>query len=257
MTGILKKIFKIFFWHIGFEIKKINKEAQLMSFDEIYKSRINSSPIIFDIGANQGQSIDRFKKIFTNPKIYAFEPIEFEYDKLVNKYQNDPNIILNNFAVGEQTCTRNFYITAKTGNSSFNKIREDSDWLKVRSKQYGTTVDKYTKIKKKVKIVSLDDYCNINEINHIDLIKIDTQGYEDKILKGSKKILSEGKVSAIECEIMFDNVYDKYLNFSDLERYLIPNNFRMVGLNLINNNLFSGLTFFGDVLYFNRKKFNL
>jgi len=89
------------------------------------------------------------------------------------------------------------------------------------------------------------------------LIKIDTQGYEDKILKGSKKILSEGKVSAIECEIMFDNVYDKYLNFSDLERYLLPNNFRMVGLNLINNNLFSGLTFFGDVLYFNRKKFNL
>ena len=151
----------------------------------------------------------------------------------------------------------NFYITAKTGNSSFNKIREDSDWLKVRSKQYGTKVDKYTKIKKKVKIVALDDYCNINEINHIDLIKIDTQGYEDKILEGSKKILLEGKVSAIECEIMFDNVYDKYLNFSDLERYLLPNNFRMVGLNLINNNLFSGLTFFGDVLYFNRKKFNL
>lgn len=56
---------------------------------------------------------------------------------------------------------------------------------------------------------------------------------------------------------MLDNVYDKYLSFSDLEKYLIPNNFRLVGLNTINNNLFSGIVFFADILYFNKNKFKL
>ena len=46
---------------------------------------------------------------------------------------------------------------------------------------------------------------------------------------------------------MFDDVYDKYFSFTDVEKYLINNNFRMVAINLVNNNLFSGLVFSADV----------
>ena len=56
---------------------------------------------------------------------------------------------------------------------------------------------------------------------------------------------------------MFDNVYEKYFSFSDIEKYINPNDFRMVGIDLINNNLFSGLVFFADVYYFNKKTYNL
>ena len=40
-------------------------------------------------------------------------------------------------------------------------------------------------------------------------------------------------------------------------RFLIPNNFRMVGIELVNNNLFSGITFAADVLYFNKNYFKV
>ena len=43
---------------------------------------------------------------------------------------------------------------------------------------------------------------------------------------------------------MFDDVYDKYFSFNDIEKILLPFGFRMVGINLVNNNLFSGLLFF-------------
>ena len=56
---------------------------------------------------------------------------------------------------------------------------------------------------------------------------------------------------------MFDNVYDKYFSFSDLEKYIIPYNFRMVGIQLGNNNLFSSLNFFADVYYFNKNFYKL
>ena len=68
--------------------------------------------------------------------------------------------------------------------------------------------------------------------------------------------MQTNKIKAIRTEIMFDNTYEKYLTFSDIEKYLLPNNFRMVGIDLMNNNLFTGLVFFADVYYFNKSFLN-
>jgi len=254
---LLKKKIKNLLDFFGLEIRKKNKEIKNLSFDEIYKRKIKKNPIIFDIGANQGQSIDRFRKVFENPTIHAFEPIKFEYENLKKKYFNEKNIILNNVAIGEDIEDKELYITAKTGNSSFNKLNKNTNWLKTRSKQFKTTLEGYTEQIQKVNIITLDSYCLKNKINEIDILKIDTQGYEDKVLQGSKNILENNVISAIESEIMFDDVYEKYFNFTDLEKFLIPNSFRLVGLNTVNNNLFSGIVFFADTLYFNKKKFKL
>ena len=254
-TMAFKKIIKNILNFFNLDIKFINKELKNLTFDQIYKKKIKSNPIIFDIGANQGQSIERFKKIFNNPIIHAFEPVDFEFKKLEKKYSKDKNIILNNCAVGDKNCYRDFNITAKTGNSSFNKITPDTQWLNIRSIQFKTSPENYTKDIKQTKIITLDNYCSENQIGNIDILKIDTQGYEDKVLEGAQEIMKKEIIFSIESEIMFDDVYEKYLTFSDLEKYLIPNNFRLVGINTTNNNLFSGIVFFADVLYFNKKKF--
>jgi len=252
-----KELIKKTFNYFGFEIKKRNKEIKFLSFDEIYKEKIKKDPVIFDVGANQGQSIERFKKIFENPVIHAFEPIKYEFDILKRKYSKDKNIILNNYAVGDKSEKKKFYITAQTGNSSFNKLKPNTDWLKVRSKQFNTTLEGFVKEIQDVKIVTLDSYCEENNIHAVDILKIDTQGYEDKVLEGCKRIFEKNIVASIESEIMLDNVYEKYFTFSDIEKLLIPQDFRLVGINTSNNNLFSGIVFFADILYFNKKKFNI
>ena len=56
---------------------------------------------------------------------------------------------------------------------------------------------------------------------------------------------------------MFDNVYEKYFSFSDIEKYLLPNNFRMVGIYLSSNSLFGNLTFFADIFYLNKDYYEL
>jgi len=254
---ILKKFIKKTFKYFGLEINKINKEIKNLSFDEIYKEKIKKNPIIFDVGANKGQSIDRFKKIFENPIIHAFEPIKFEFDILKKKYSEDNSVILNNYAIGDKNEIKEFHIMAQTGNSSFNKLTSNTDWLKIRSKQFSTSMEGFTKETQKVEIKTLDQYCEKLNINNIDLLKIDTQGYEDKVLEGCKNIFSKNIVASIESEIMLDDVYEKYFTFSDYEKILIPQNFRLVGINTSNNNLFSGIVFFADILYFNKKKFDI
>ena len=61
------------------------------------------------------------------------------------------------------------------------------------------------------------------------------------MLKGCYKLIKKKRIGIIITEIMFDDVYDKYFSFNDIEKYLLPFGFRMVGINLVNNNLFSGV----------------
>lgn len=253
----MKKLLKFFFRSIGYDVRKINNEINNVSIDTLIKKKIKKNPIIFDVGGSRGQSIEKYKKIFKNPIIHSFEPIKSDFDIMYKKFSNDKNIYLNNFALGHKSEYKSFNITAQTDNSSFNKINKDTKWIKVRSKQFNTSVKGYVKSKKKIKIITLDSYCKNKKINNIDLLKIDTQGYEDKVLQGCYLNLKKNNIKAIVTEIMFDNVYNKYFSFSDIEKHIINKNFRMVAINLVNNNLFSGLVFSSDVCYFNKRYFNL
>ena len=254
---MIKKLLKKTINKLGFDLKRYDQKNKQVNFDDLLKDKISNNPIIFDVGGNKGQSIEKYLKIFDKPIIHSFEPIKTEFDIMCGKFRNNKNIFLNNFALGDKTEEKELNVTASTGNSSFNKINFGTDWLKVRSKQYNTSEEGYVNSVQKVNVIKLDDYCKDNNISVIDLVKIDTQGYEDKVLEGSLNSIKQNKINIIITEIMFDNVYDKYFSFSDIEKYLIPYNFRMVGIDLVNNHLFSGLVFFADVYYFNKNFYKL
>lgn len=246
---IIKKIINI----LGFKISKINNKYKRLSFNDIHKIKINiENPIIFDVGANQGQSIQRFKKIFPKSIIHAFEPIKEEFDKLQNEFKNDSSIFLNNYALGNSLGENKFYIMASTGHSSFLKISPNTEWLKIRSKEFGVNENEYIKKVVDVKINTINNYCNNNNILKIDILKLDTQGFEEKILAGASEIIP--RIKLIETELMFDNVYEKRLNFYDIEKHILKHNFRLLAIEPLNfSNLLEGYMFCVDAIYFNEK----
>ena len=79
---MIKKAIKKIVRSFGYDIKKINKKFYDVSFEDILKNNLSNDPIIFDIGANKGQSIEKYLKIFKNPQIHSFEPIKSEIDIL-------------------------------------------------------------------------------------------------------------------------------------------------------------------------------
>ena len=253
----LKRFVKIFFNSLGFDLKRINPEVKNQSFDEILRQNLSQDPLILDVGANKGQTIRRFLDLFDNPTIHAFEPVEEAIQKIRENYSTHKNIFINNHALGDKKETKNFNISHRTENSTFHQFNSNTKWLKTRSRQYNVGVNEYVKKVEKVNIETIDDYVVKNKIEKIDILKMDTEGYEDKVLSGAINTLRENKIKIVLTELAFDNVRDKYLSFSDLEKYLVPNNYRLVGIDLENNNLFSGLVFFAEVMYFNKKFFDI
>ena len=67
-----------------------------------------------------------------------------------------------------------------------------------------------------VEVITLDDYIS-KGYKKIDLLKIDTECHEDKVLEGATNTLKNIPVNIILLELRFDDVYDKYMSFSDIE----------------------------------------
>ncbi|MBD1139677.1 FkbM family methyltransferase [Pelagibacterales bacterium SAG-MED38] len=246
----LQKIINFF----GYKISKLNKKK--LNIDQIIQNNLPNNPIIFDIGANKGQSIEKFSKLSIAPQIHSFEPLRKEYEILKKKF-NKENIFLNNCAVGNLNEKRKFNISIKSDSSSFYNINKNTDWIKKRSSEHNVSESEYANNTVTVDVVTIDDYVLKNKINKIDLLKIDTECHEDKVLEGALNTIKNIPVNIVMLELRLDNVYDKYLTFSEIEKYLSPKEYRLVSINLLNDNLFSGLVFAADIMYFSKKKFKI
>ena len=67
---------------------------------------------------------------------------------------------------------------------------------------------------------------DLNDINKISFLKIDTEGYEYEILKGLKKKIKF--VDTIMFEHHYDNMIIKNYTFRDINNFLKMNNFNQI-----------------------------
>ncbi len=78
----------------------------------------------------------------------------------------------------------------------------------------------------KIQVKKLDDFLVLNNKKIIDLVKIDTEGYEIDVLIGMEENLNNTKM--IYFEHHYDNMIQKNYTFSDINNYLKRNNFKKV-----------------------------
>ena len=230
--------------------ERTNEALTKFNKDIILKSHIKSeNPIIFDIGANVGQSVAYYKKLFPNCKIHCFEPDPDTFIKLKENCKNIQNVYLNNYGIGSETNTIDFYkndnITSEI--NSFNKINKNSnDSISLNNNGRDEFIKKINN-KIQCNIRKLSDYINNNNIHKIDILKLDTQGYEEECLKGIEDKFKI--INIIITEIMFYDFYEKSLSFYDIEKYLIPNDFKLYDISHISKNPMNGRTDWVDAMY--------
>ena len=199
-------------------VYKINIENKPGQFRYFKEKEPKKKITIFDVGSFDGRSIDEFLSKKSNVIIHAFEPNPYLFQKLSEKYKKDNRIILNKVALNNNNESRSFYINSFEETSSLNRLnskRERKD-------------KNFTKNTLKVKCMTLDNYIVNNKIKKIDLLKLDTQGNENMILKGAKKSLSEGLVKYIKLEIIFEDYYNKQTYFFEFDKNFSKNNYKSV-----------------------------
>lgn len=200
-------------WKLHYENQE-KKNKTKISFDELYSkyyNKKNDKLVIFDVGANTGQSIKRFNNKFNLKEIHCFEPNLAAFEKL--KSNKNKFFFLNNFALGEKAEIKTFNNYPKTSSSSFYRINKKSSIYEINKKFYSTDV----------KIITLDKYFDDLKIDKINILKIDTQGFEVNVLKGAINILKEKRIDFIETEINLGFQYEIRTSFKEIENQLCDN----------------------------------
>ena len=215
---------------LKFNYKIINLKKDKSNIDQFINKLIEiENPIIFDVGANVGQSVKIYKQIFPNSIIHCFEPDKNAYKILFKNYSNNEKVKLNSFGLGKKNDYLEFNSYIETGKSSFYSLNLDTEFIKYKSDVWGVDQKEYLDSTYHKEIKTIDNYCEQNDIKKIDFLKIDTQGYEENVINGANHMIKNNLIDVIQLELIFSSIYEKSFNIYDIEKILIPNGYRLFG----------------------------
>lgn len=181
-----------------------------------------AEPVIFDVGANTGKTVEVYRTLFPAAAIHAFEPDPELSGPLAEKLRDDPRTIVNPVAVGAAEATLPFNVCRAGGNDgigSFLPLNPDNETVRHLKAETVRTIE--------VPVTTLDAYCAERGIGRIDFLKLDVQGFEDQCLLGAGGLLAQGAIRMVQVELLLSDMYARTLSFYDIEAILRPHGYRL------------------------------
>jgi FkbM family methyltransferase len=213
--------------------------------------RILDNPMIetvFDVGANEGQTLAQFTAFFPNACIFAFEPFGPCFSELEKNYGGNHKVRLFKLALAEEYGTKPFYLTQY---SAVNSLLEIDSCINT----WADTSDIDQKGSINVAVTTIDNIIRDHDISNIDLLKMDIQGGELLALKGAVGALNKQLVKLIYLEVLFAPLYEDQAYFWDIASFLSYYNYHFV--NLFNvQTCDSGFIRWADAIFINDDLWN-
>jgi FkbM family methyltransferase len=195
--------------------------------------KMGKNLIIFDIGANIG---DYSKEIINcgviAEKIYAFEPHPETYRRLKDNVKDTKGVVIPiNVAMSDKKGQISLYDRSDVLNGSSHASLSEDIFLEVHhqgTKEIKTNVD------------TISSFCVDNQLNSIDFLKIDVEGYELNVLHGAEQLLRTQNIRMIQFEftqlnstvgIFFKQFYKLLAQDYHLYR-LLPHGLRAINITL-------------------------
>lgn len=213
---ILRKIALFFFdiLDLYFHQKRILK---------FFKKNIHKIDFFIDVGAHNGTYTDLFIQHYKIKKVLMFEPQKKIFNFIKNKYKKKKNIECLNLAISNNNNYKVLKLNLHDLTSTFSSFSKNNYYLTFKAMLFGVKKKKMIYGIEKVKTVTLSKIFVKNYKNtNIDLVKIDTEGHEFEVLKGTGE-----KMKSIKCiiiEFHLDNIFKKY-NPNNIHKYLLKKNF--------------------------------
>jgi FkbM family methyltransferase len=153
---------------------------------------------VVDVGAHWGAfALFAGPRVAPDGVVHAFEPTEYSYRRLQENVQHSRDqsqqFVLNRAAVCDHDgeCTVNVFPLHHTGWNTIGRPR--------MSLPSGEIIEPVSS--EIVKAVTLDTYCRQQDIAHIDLLKIDVEGYEADVIRGGSQLLRESRIDTVIFEM--------------------------------------------------------
>ncbi|MEQ1798595.1 MAG: FkbM family methyltransferase [Lacibacter sp.] len=206
------------------------------------KIKYPSVNVLFDVGANVGQTRNWFRFHVPAAKIYSFEPVKATFTQLQTSAAADANCVLENFALGDEAGEKTIRLF-------------DGDMTVLNSLRDDVMNNAANAREETIRIDTLDHYCSVHGIKKIDLLKIDTEGFEINVLKGAQQMMQQGNISFIYCETGFQQSNQRNTYFPVLTEFLAAQDYYFFGLYQVDYHDWKRGNGLGNALYIHKAVF--
>jgi len=166
--------------------------------------------VVFDVGANVGAYAHSIKSLYPSARIFAFEPHPTHFESLQQQARQS-GFRAFHLALSDTVGTAHLYDRAGTGSAHASLYRDVIERL-----------HRETAIRYAVSVTTIDQFAQEHQIDHVHLLKIDTEGSELSILRGAGRLRDARAIDVIQFEFNEMNVVSRVFVrdfFSVLQNY--------------------------------------
>ena len=176
-----------------------------------------SDPVVIDGEAHLGDMVESFGALLPRAEFHCFEPDPTLGQALENKFAGNPRVRVVQAALGDVPGKAKFNINVSRPTNS---LLPSSESLQPDLKQLCQLVEQV-----EVEVITIDEYCRMNSIERVDVIKLDLQGYDYLALKGAAATLDKARVVLVE--VLFEEIYKGCHCFPDILNLMSPQGFKL------------------------------
>ena len=163
--------------------------------------------LVFDVGANTGQFAKAIRGDGFNGRIVSFEPLIAAHEQLVASSKNDPLWeVAPRGAIGSENGEIDIHVARNSASSSILNMLQVHSEIAPDSTYVGV---------ERVPVTRLDTAAQkYLQADSIPFLKIDTQGYEDRVLIGARQLLDS--MVGVQLELSLIPLYEGQCLFSEM-----------------------------------------
>jgi len=204
---------------------------------KIVEQYLPENPVVLEAGAYDGTDSIEILKYFPKATIHSFEPIAYLYEKLKMKTSTFSSIHTYSLALGDSIGSATMYVSEAPWEpgipSQSSSLLPPKEHLTYSEIQFKNTLT--------VSVSTIDAWAKQYNIDHIDFMWLDMQGFELNALMASPEIFKTVKV--ILTEVEFVEAYEGQYQFNEVKNWLESQGFIMIAEN------FGVTSWFGDALF--------
>ena len=152
---------------------------------------------VFDVGANVGQFAGETLRELPEARVHSFEPHPGAFAQLARF--SDPRLKAHELAMGAKPGDASLYVYGSEEETSLiNSLTPDARF----PLKFG-----YRAREVKVRCTTIDVFSANQGVERIDLLKVDTEGFDLFVLQGAERMLREGQVRFVYVE--FNDLFTK------------------------------------------------
>lgn len=171
--------------------------------------------LVFDVGANVGESTASYLAAFPAAEVYCFEPVASTFATLESRFASEGRVHCRRLAFGESKASRTISVGADSSLASLSP---------------SSAVPEGAGRSEVVAVNTIDEFAAAEGLDRIGFLKIDTEGHDLSVLEGAKGMLDRQAIDLIEVEAGMNADNQTHVPFELLREHLAEREYLLFGL---------------------------